>query len=56
MEELPKIPGNTFPDLTRTEYNVPHHFDWHNGYPIVKPIQVGIGKHPLDTEKYSICL
>ncbi|KAK9507451.1 hypothetical protein O3M35_007304 [Rhynocoris fuscipes] len=53
MEELPKLPGNSFPDLRRVNFKVPHTFDWYNGYPVMRDVCTGIGSQPLDIDSIA---
>ncbi|XP_014275455.1 EF-hand domain-containing protein 1 [Halyomorpha halys] len=50
MEGLPLLPGYSINDPSKNQFNVPHNFDWQNGYPVAKKTSIGIGGEPLDVD------
>ncbi|KAI8619627.1 hypothetical protein BC830DRAFT_1160607 [Chytriomyces sp. MP71] len=51
-EAIPFLPGNTFRDVTKTDYRKPHSLDYRNGYAIQVQPTIGIGLDPLETVEH----
>lgn len=47
---LPKLPGCSFPDPTRTRFNVPRKFEMVNGFAMPVIDFRGVGGIPMDVE------
>ncbi|XP_024147728.1 EF-hand domain-containing protein 1 [Oryzias melastigma] len=41
---LPFLPGYSFQDFTKSTFHQPQTLDYHNGYPVVRRLSVGIGQ------------
>ncbi|CAH0390763.1 unnamed protein product [Bemisia tabaci] len=48
MEKLPLLPGFTFKNVEKRNFQLMQQFDYKNGYPLPKSSVCGIGKEPLD--------
>ncbi|KAJ3413555.1 EF-hand domain-containing protein 1 [Chytridiales sp. JEL 0842] len=44
---IPFLPGNSFRDVTKTDYRKPHSLDYRNGYAVQRQPLLGIGLEPL---------
>ncbi|KAJ3122477.1 EF-hand domain-containing protein 1 [Physocladia obscura] len=49
-EAIPFLPGNTFRDVTKTDYRKPHSLGYKNGYPIQPQPILGIGLDPIQLD------
>ncbi|KAJ3303625.1 EF-hand domain-containing protein 1 [Blyttiomyces sp. JEL0837] len=47
-EAIPFLPGNTFRDVTKTDYRKPHSLDYRNGYAVQRQPVLGIGLEPVE--------
>lgn len=47
---LPKLPGFSFGDVTKTNFHVPRKIDYVNGYPIVQCDGRAIGGSSMDAD------
>ncbi|KAI9349622.1 hypothetical protein BDR26DRAFT_852481 [Obelidium mucronatum] len=50
-ETIPFLPGNTFRDVTKTDFRKPHSLDYRNGYAIQPQPLLGIGLDPIETNE-----
>ncbi|ORY36745.1 hypothetical protein BCR33DRAFT_663939 [Rhizoclosmatium globosum] len=50
-EIIPFLPGNTFRDVTKTDFRKPHSLDYRNGYAIQPQPLLGIGLEPIETNE-----
>ncbi|KAJ3072372.1 EF-hand domain-containing protein 1 [Podochytrium sp. JEL0797] len=50
-DAIPFLPGNTFTDVTKTDFRKPHSLDYRNGYAIQPSPLLGIGLTPLSTHE-----
>ncbi|KAJ3028205.1 UNVERIFIED_CONTAM: EF-hand domain-containing protein 1 [Siphonaria sp. JEL0065] len=50
-ETIPFLPGNTFRDVTKTDFRKPHFLDYRNGYAIQPQPLLGIGLEPIETNE-----
>ncbi|KAJ3352755.1 EF-hand domain-containing protein 1 [Entophlyctis luteolus] len=53
-ETIPFLPGNTFRDVTKTDYRKPHSLGYKNGYPIQPQPVLGIGLEKLATDTHDV--
>ncbi|KAJ3096418.1 EF-hand domain-containing protein 1 [Phlyctochytrium planicorne] len=49
-EAIPFLPGNTFRDVTKTDYRKPHTLDYRNGYAVQGRPILGIGLDPIELD------
>ncbi|KAI8855229.1 hypothetical protein BC829DRAFT_438644 [Chytridium lagenaria] len=47
-EAIPFLPGNTFRDVTKTDYRKPHSLDYINGYAVQSQPRLGIGLESIE--------
>ncbi|KAJ3192284.1 EF-hand domain-containing protein 1 [Irineochytrium annulatum] len=48
QDAIPFLPGNSFRDVTKTDFRKPHSLDYNNGYAVQRRPVVGIGLDPID--------
>ncbi|RVE55761.1 hypothetical protein OJAV_G00229340 [Oryzias javanicus] len=50
---LPFLPGSSFQDYTKSAFHQPQTLGYHNGYPVIRRLSVGIGREPHLSEQLN---